>query len=95
MRNEHVKSSFFINGVEVFDLGVEYVFFAKDRRGILKEWHLAKLNEIQLDGRFGGVEKVDLMTALYAIVLFPNISTKAAVEQYRLLPDDIRKGLTA
>jgi len=44
MREEYVKKekTQFVDGVEVFDLGEEYVFNLEDKDGVSKEFHLTK-----------------------------------------------------
>lgn len=42
MRQEQIKNSFYVNGVEVFDTGDEFVFFSKNEKGEEIEHHLAK-----------------------------------------------------
>ena len=86
MRTEYVKNSRFINGIEVFDLGVEYVFRA-ERNGVMIEHHLAKLPKIALDGKWGGASE-DVEVVINAIVHFPNVSTAEAVKQYGLMPKE-------
>ena len=42
MREEYVKHSSEVDGVEVFDLGDEYVFSLKNKKGEDVEYHLGK-----------------------------------------------------
>lgn len=42
MREEYVKNSFHMDGVEVFHLGDEYVFSLENKNGEKIEYHLTK-----------------------------------------------------
>ena len=50
MREEYVKDSKTVDGVEVFNLGDEYVFKLEDKNGKEIEYHLTKphMNEDEL-----------------------------------------------
>ena len=85
MREEYIKDSFQVDGVKVIDLGVEYVFKAKNENGEEIEHHLSKKEKFPIDDKGAWV---DLAEALRACVNFPNLTTKEAVEALRKMPKE-------
>ena len=64
MREEYIKNSFEVDGVEVFDTGDEFVFFSKNEKGEKIENHLAKKDPFPLKDKQPISLKIALQQAI-------------------------------
>ncbi|MDO8555369.1 MAG: hypothetical protein Q7R75_02285 [bacterium] len=85
MREEFTKKHFEVDGVTVYDDGVDFIFTAKNEKGEDVEHHITKVDPISV-----GEEKtpVALKKVLEASVAFPNLPITEALKEFDKRPKE-------